>query len=65
MFFLMDPLVMYLTLMKWLWNPHVKKPKKNIVGMGVHNIVKQMGKINLENQAKTVTLENWWTMTPN
>jgi hypothetical protein len=42
-----------------------KKPEKNTVGMGVHNIVKQMGKINLENQAKIVTLENWWTMTPN
>jgi hypothetical protein len=65
MFFLMGPLVVYLTLMKWLWDPHVKKPKKNIVRIGVHNIVKQMGKNNLENQTKPVTFENWLTMTLN
>jgi len=45
----MGCLVMYLTPMKWLWNTHVKKTEKNTVGMGVHNIVEQMGKTNLEN----------------
>ncbi len=28
-------------------------------------IVEQMGKINLENWVKIVTLEKWLTMTPN
>jgi len=40
-----------------------KRLKKYIVGMGVHNIVEQMGKTNIENQAKIITLENWLTMT--
>jgi hypothetical protein len=32
--------------------------EKNIVGMGVHKIVKHMGKVDLENWMKTITLEN-------
>jgi hypothetical protein len=38
---------------------------KNIVGVGVRRIVEQMGKVNPNNQMKTVTLEKWLTMTPN
>ncbi len=30
---------------KWLWNPYVEKLARNIMGMGMHSIVKQMGKI--------------------
>jgi hypothetical protein len=45
----MGPLVMYLTLTKWLWNPHIEKPKKNTMGLGVHKIVEQMGKVDLDN----------------
>jgi len=37
--------IMYLISMKWLWNPHIKKPIKNIVGMGVHKIVEKMWKV--------------------
>jgi hypothetical protein len=55
----MGPPIIYLTSTKWLWNPHVENPKKNIVGMGVHKIVKQMGKNNLKNRVKTATLEKW------
>jgi hypothetical protein len=33
--------------------------------MGVRKIVKQMGKVDLENQAKTVTPKKWLTMTLN
>jgi len=33
------------------------KLEKNIMGMGVHKIIKQMGKTNLKNWAKIVTLE--------
>jgi len=40
----MGPHVMYLTSTKWLWNSHVEKHEKNIVGMDVWKIVKQMGK---------------------
>jgi hypothetical protein len=54
----MGPIVMYLTPMKSLWDPHVKKPEKNTMGMGVHNIIKQMGKTNIESQTKTITFEN-------
>jgi hypothetical protein len=50
---------------EWLWDPHVEKLKKNIVGMGVHKIVKWMEKYDLENRAKTVTFEKWLTVTPN
>jgi hypothetical protein len=40
----MGPLVMYLTPMKWLWNPHGRNPEKNIMRMEMHKIVEQMGK---------------------
>jgi hypothetical protein len=33
--------------------------------MGVHIIIKQMGKINPKNQAKTITFEKWLIVTPN
>jgi hypothetical protein len=46
---------MYLSLMKWLWDPHVKRPKKNTMGM--HRIVEEMGKTDLDNWVKIVTLE--------
>jgi hypothetical protein len=49
MFLPMGPLIVYLTPTKWLWDPHVGEPEKNIVGMGVCRIVKQMGKIDLKN----------------
>jgi hypothetical protein len=29
------------------------------MGMGMHRIVKQMGKVNPENQVKTITLEKY------
>jgi len=35
------------------------------MGMGVHKIVEQMKKIDLENQVKTIILEKWLTMTLN
>jgi hypothetical protein len=53
----MGPPIMYLTSMKWLWDPHVEKPKKNTMGVGMHKIIKQMGKIDLENRVNIVTLE--------
>ncbi len=38
--------IMYLILIEWLWDPHViGKLEKNIIGMGMHKIVKQMGKV--------------------
>jgi hypothetical protein len=49
MFLLVGPLIVYLTRMKWLWDPHVRKRKKNIMGMGVQRIVEQMGKVDLDN----------------
>ncbi len=61
----MGPLIVYLISTKWLWDPHVGKPKKNIVGMGVRIIVKQMGKVDLKNWAKTVIHEKWLMVTPN
>jgi hypothetical protein len=33
--------------------------------MGMHKIVKQMGKIDLKNQMKIITLEKWLIMTLN
>jgi hypothetical protein len=33
--------------------------------MGMHNIIKQMGKIDPQNWAKIITLEKWLIMTPN
>jgi hypothetical protein len=41
----MGPFVMYIILMKWLWDPHVVKLEKNAMGMGVHKIIEQMGKL--------------------
>jgi hypothetical protein len=35
------------------------------MGMGVHRIVEQMGKFDLENWAKIVILAKWLTMTLN
>ncbi len=32
-------------LIKWLWDPNVKKHARNIVGMGMDIIVRQMGKV--------------------
>jgi hypothetical protein len=64
----MGPPIMYQTSTKWLWNPDVKKPKKNTMGMGVHRIVEQMGKVDLENQVKTIyllkaTIGKTWELT--
>jgi hypothetical protein len=39
--------------------------EKNIVGMGVHKIIKQMEKVDLENYAKIKILAKWLTMTLN
>jgi hypothetical protein len=44
---------------------HVEQPKKNTVGMGMHKIVEQMGKVDPKNQTKIVILEKWLIMTPN
>jgi hypothetical protein len=33
--------------------------------MGMHRIVEQMGKIDLKNSTKTITLKNWLIMTLN
>jgi hypothetical protein len=49
----MGPFVVYLTPMKWLWDLHIKKLEKNIVGVDMCRIVEQIGKIDLENQAKS------------
>jgi len=38
---------------------------KNIMGMGMHKIVEQMGKIDPNNQVKIVIPDKWLTMTPN
>jgi hypothetical protein len=35
------------------------------MGMGVHKIIKQMGKIDPKNRQKNITLEKWLTVTPN
>jgi hypothetical protein len=61
----MGPLVMYLTLMKLLWNPHVGNLKKNIMGMGMHIIIEQMGKVDPKNRANIIILEKWMTVIPN
>jgi hypothetical protein len=61
----MGSFVVYLIPTKWLWDPHVKKLEKNIVGMGMHRIVEQMGKVNSKNWAKIITFEKWLFMTPN
>jgi hypothetical protein len=36
----MGPNVVYLILMKWLWDSHVKKFEKNTMGMGMDKIIK-------------------------
>jgi hypothetical protein len=59
MFFPMGPHVMYLTLAKWLWDPHVGKFKIYIVGMGMHRSVKQMGNTYPKKRAKTVIPKKW------
>ncbi len=61
--------------MKWLWDPHVGKPEKNTLGMGVHKIVEYMEKCDLENRKKTISgkkmsicdteLKSLWTSTCN
>jgi hypothetical protein len=43
----------------------VENHGENIMGMGVHKIIKQMGKTNPKNREKTVTLEKWLTVTLN
>ncbi len=59
MFLPMGPPIMYLTLTKWLFDLHVGKSKKNIVGMGMHKIVEQMGKTYPKNWAKTIIPKKW------
>ncbi len=61
----MGPLVMYLTPTKWLLDPHVDKFENNTVGMGMHKIVKQMGKADLKNRMKIVTPKKWLIVTQN
>jgi hypothetical protein len=39
-------------------------PEKNIMGMGVHRIVEQMGKVDPKNKAKTVIPKKWLIVTP-
>jgi hypothetical protein len=53
MFLPMGPPIMYLTLTKWLWNPHFEKPRINTIGMGMCKIVKQMGKFDPRNQGRS------------
>jgi len=45
----MGPPIMYLIWMEWLWDPHIEKLEKNIVGMGVHRIIKHVGKADPKN----------------
>jgi hypothetical protein len=59
----MGSLVMYFISMKWLWDPHVEKFEKNIMGM--HRIIEQMGKVDQENPTKIVILEKWLIVTSN
>jgi hypothetical protein len=59
----MGPPIMYLTLTKWLWDYHVKKLEKNIVEMGMHKLIEQMGNVDLENLTKTITLKKWLVVT--
>jgi hypothetical protein len=57
--------IVYLILKKWLWNPHIGKLERNTVGMGVHKIIKQMGKTDPKNYAKIIILEKWLVVTSN
>ncbi len=59
MFLPSSPPIAYLILTKWLWDPRVEKLEKNIMGVGMHRIVKQMGKVDSNNWVKTITLENY------
>jgi acyl-homoserine lactone acylase PvdQ len=52
-----DPFVVYQTQTKWLWDPCVDKPGRNIMGMDIYKIVGQMWKINPRYQWKTTTFE--------
>jgi hypothetical protein len=45
--------------------PHVGKLEKNTLGMGVHKIIKQMEKVDLENQIKTISNKKCLSMTLN
>jgi hypothetical protein len=58
-------LIMFLIPMKWLWNPHVGKPKKNTMRMDVCIIVKQIENFDPKNWMKIVTCKKWQTMIPN
>jgi hypothetical protein len=42
-----------------IMDPHVGKLEKNSMGMGVHKIVEQMGKVYPKNWAKIVTPKEW------
>jgi hypothetical protein len=55
----MGPFVVYLILTKWLWNSHVGKPKKNTMGIGVHKIIEQMEKNDLNNWANCNLRKGW------
>lgn len=48
MFHPKDPLVVYKIQTKWLLNLHVKKHMRNIMRMGTHKIIKQIGKFDLK-----------------
>jgi hypothetical protein len=61
----MGPPIVYLILMKWLWDIHVGKLKKNTMGMGMDKIVKQMGKVDLKIWAKTIIFFKWLIVTLN
>jgi hypothetical protein len=61
MFFLMGSFIVYSIMTKWLWDPHVRKLVKNIMGMGMHKIIEQMWKVNPQNEMKIVIFENWLT----
>ncbi len=45
MLLLMGPPIVYQTSTKSLWNPRVKKFEKNTMGMAMHRIVEQTGKV--------------------
>jgi hypothetical protein len=61
----MGPPIVYLIPTKWLWNPHVGKLKKYIVGMGMCKIIEQTGKFDPKNLTKTVIPKKWVIVTSN
>jgi hypothetical protein len=65
MLLLMGPLVVYLTWTKDYDTPMSGSLRKIIMGMGMHKIVKQMGKFDPKNETKIIMLEIWPTMTLN